>query len=220
MWLGRQDPLFRDANLSHQMLLALARVVTTEVILRPEGRSKTRSGDGPTWDFLFHQSGMVGVRHLVRERHLQGGHAALSARVLEGRLCGNLCLREKGGCGGFYCVFFCVFFIFLAGLEFSTGFRRTWWSITGKMRRFQVRKRRHVGDVGPLFFLVFLTEEEEEKTSTVEKKGNIAWRHEGLSKSEGEQQQEARRIVRGIARFKVTGRISTNRHRLCGKAMW
>ena len=29
MWLGRQDPLVRDANLSHQMLLALARVVTT-----------------------------------------------------------------------------------------------------------------------------------------------------------------------------------------------
>ena len=52
-------------------------------------------------------------------------------------------------------------------------------------------------------FLVFITEEEKEKKSTVEKKGNIAWRHEGLSKSEGEQQQEARRIVRGIARFKV-----------------
>ena len=60
MWLGRQDPLFREANLSHQMLLALARVVTTKVILRPEGKNKTRSGDGPTWDFLFHQSGMVG----------------------------------------------------------------------------------------------------------------------------------------------------------------
>ena len=60
MWLGRQDPLFRDANLSHQMLLALARVVTTKVILRPEGSSTARSGEGPTWDFLFHQSGMVG----------------------------------------------------------------------------------------------------------------------------------------------------------------
>ena len=31
----------------------------------------------------------------------------------------------------------------------------------------------------------------------------MAWRHEGLSQSEGEQQQEARRIVQGIARFKV-----------------
>ena len=28
MWLGRWDPLFREANLSHQMLLALARVVS------------------------------------------------------------------------------------------------------------------------------------------------------------------------------------------------
>ena len=60
LWLGRNDPLFRSANLSHQMLLALARVVTTKVVLRPEGYDKQRSGDGPTWDFLFHQTGMVG----------------------------------------------------------------------------------------------------------------------------------------------------------------
>eukprot|EP00974_Lingulodinium_polyedra_P068569 6641033-Lingulodinium_polyedra.AAC.1 len=60
MWLGRQDPLFQGANLSHQMLLALARVVTTKVVLRPEGRDAGRNGDGPTWDFLFHESGMVG----------------------------------------------------------------------------------------------------------------------------------------------------------------
>ena len=31
LWLGRWDPLFRRANLSHQMLLALARVVLTKV---------------------------------------------------------------------------------------------------------------------------------------------------------------------------------------------
>ena len=37
----------------------------------------------------------------------------------------------------------------------------------------------------------------------MQKKENVAWRHEGLSQSEGEQQQEARRIVQGIARFKV-----------------
>ncbi|CAK0887182.1 unnamed protein product [Prorocentrum cordatum] len=60
LWLGRNDPLFRNANLSHQMLLALARVVTTKVVLRPESYDKQRSGDGPTWDFLFHQTGMVG----------------------------------------------------------------------------------------------------------------------------------------------------------------
>ena len=60
MWIGRWDPLFRDANIAHQMLLALARIVTTKVVLRPEGRTTTRSGQEPSWDFLFHQSGMIG----------------------------------------------------------------------------------------------------------------------------------------------------------------
>ena len=60
LWLGRWDPLFREANLSHQMLLALARIVTTKVVLRPEGRATSRSGQEPSWDFLFHQSGMIG----------------------------------------------------------------------------------------------------------------------------------------------------------------
>ena len=60
MWLGRWDPLFRDANLSHQMLLALARVVTTKVVLRPEGRLVNKEGSHSSWDLLFHQSGMIG----------------------------------------------------------------------------------------------------------------------------------------------------------------
>ena len=60
LWLGRWDPKFRNANLSHQMLLALARVVTTKVVLRPEGHATTKSGSASSWDFLFHQSGMVG----------------------------------------------------------------------------------------------------------------------------------------------------------------
>jgi hypothetical protein len=60
MWIGRWDPLFRKANIAHQMLLALARIVTTKVVLRPEGRATSRSGQEPSWDFLFHQSGMIG----------------------------------------------------------------------------------------------------------------------------------------------------------------
>lgn len=61
LWLGRWDPLFRDANLTHQMLLALARIVTTKVVLRPEGNIKQTGNDTKqSWDFLFHQSGMVG----------------------------------------------------------------------------------------------------------------------------------------------------------------
>ena len=61
LWLGRWDPLFRNSNLTHQMLLALARIVTTKVVLRPEGNLKSSSGgSSATWDFLFHQSGMIG----------------------------------------------------------------------------------------------------------------------------------------------------------------
>ena len=58
LWLGRWDPLFRGANLSHQMLLALPRVVTTKVDLRPEGKAKSKSGDTAAWDFLLDQSGI------------------------------------------------------------------------------------------------------------------------------------------------------------------
>ena len=66
LWLGRWDPLFRDANLSHQMLLALARIVTTKIVLRPD-RTKTSSAS-PTsnWDFLFHQAGMIGTAILFQ----------------------------------------------------------------------------------------------------------------------------------------------------------
>ena len=60
MWLGRWDPLFRGANLSHQMLLALGRVVTTKVILRPGGITKANEAAANRWDFLFHQSGIIG----------------------------------------------------------------------------------------------------------------------------------------------------------------
>ena len=59
MWLGRWDPLFREANLSHQMLLALARVVSTKVVLRGEG-NKTLKEEAQSWDYLFNQAGMIG----------------------------------------------------------------------------------------------------------------------------------------------------------------
>ncbi|CAK0796442.1 unnamed protein product, partial [Prorocentrum cordatum] len=66
LWLGRWCPLFRKANLSHQMLLALARVVTTKIVLRPDG-SKNKSSDCTgNWDFLFHQSGIIGTAILFQ----------------------------------------------------------------------------------------------------------------------------------------------------------
>ena len=60
LWLGRWDPLFRKANLTHQMLLALARMVATKVVLRPEGNAISNDPNASSWDFLFHQSGMIG----------------------------------------------------------------------------------------------------------------------------------------------------------------
>ena len=66
MWLGRWDPLFHDANLSHQMLLALARVVTTKIVLRPDGTKSSSTGGTANWDFLFHQSGIVGTAILFQ----------------------------------------------------------------------------------------------------------------------------------------------------------
>ena len=60
MWLGRWPPVLRRCNLSHQMLLAIARIVTTKVVLRPEGRANQQQGTENRWDFLFHQSGMIG----------------------------------------------------------------------------------------------------------------------------------------------------------------
>ena len=59
LWLGRWDPLFRDANLAHQMLLALARIVTTKIVLRPDGAQTSHTSPASNWDFLFHQSGMI-----------------------------------------------------------------------------------------------------------------------------------------------------------------
>ena len=62
LWLGRWLPLYRNANLSHQMLLALARIVTTKVVLRPEGNTRSKTGEGGfSWDFLFNQAGMIGT---------------------------------------------------------------------------------------------------------------------------------------------------------------
>ena len=63
MWLGRYDPLFRNINLAHQLLHAMARVVAWKIVLRKEEDNKTASGSKAPerkWDFLFHQSGYVG----------------------------------------------------------------------------------------------------------------------------------------------------------------
>ena len=85
LWLGRWDPVFRDANLSHQMLLALARIVTTKVVLRPEGRVSSQSGGtSPAWDFLFHQSGMIGSAILFGNASCKKAMAQFPPQSLRG----------------------------------------------------------------------------------------------------------------------------------------
>ena len=77
LWLGRWLPMYRKTNLSHQMLLALARIVTTKIVLRPEDNSKVKAGDGASaWDFLFHQAGMIGTAILF-------GNASCTAALEE-----------------------------------------------------------------------------------------------------------------------------------------
>lgn len=66
LWLGRWEPLFRNANLAHQMLLALARVVTTKIVLRPDGSKNSSSDSTANWDFLFHQFGIIGTAILFQ----------------------------------------------------------------------------------------------------------------------------------------------------------
>ena len=60
MWLGRVDPLLWEANMTHEMCLALARTVATKVILRAGGAQQTGGSNVPQWDHAFHQSGYVG----------------------------------------------------------------------------------------------------------------------------------------------------------------
>ena len=94
-WLGRWDPLFRNANLAHQMLLALARIVTTKVVLRPEGRATSRSGDGAQWDFLFHQSGMIGSAILFGNADAKEALAVFPPKTVNGEFAVSFISKPK-----------------------------------------------------------------------------------------------------------------------------
>ena len=60
LWLGRPDPLLWQANMTHEMCLALARTVATKVVLRAGGAQQNGASNGNQWDAAFHQSGYVG----------------------------------------------------------------------------------------------------------------------------------------------------------------
>ena len=55
LWLGRHPPLLRDANLAHQLLLALGRVVSTKVYLSSKGADTAVRQDQESWRQKFLQ---------------------------------------------------------------------------------------------------------------------------------------------------------------------
>ena len=61
LWLGRHHPLLREASLGHQMLLALARVVSTKVYLSSKGVDEAARQQAASWRQRFLQSGIQGT---------------------------------------------------------------------------------------------------------------------------------------------------------------
>ena len=60
-WLGRHPPIFRDATLGHQLLLALGRVVSTKVYLSSKGVDVVSRQHHQSWRKKFLQQGMSGT---------------------------------------------------------------------------------------------------------------------------------------------------------------
>ena len=58
--LGRIDPLLWDANMTHEMCLALARTVATKVVLRAGGAQTAQATTERQWDHVYQQTGYVG----------------------------------------------------------------------------------------------------------------------------------------------------------------
>ena len=61
LWLGRHPPLLRRANLAHQLLLALGRVVSTKVYLSSKGGDIAVRQERESWRQKFLQYGMKGT---------------------------------------------------------------------------------------------------------------------------------------------------------------
>ena len=60
LWLGRIDPLLWEANMTHEMCLALARTVATKVVLRAGGAQTAQATTERQWDHVYQQTGYVG----------------------------------------------------------------------------------------------------------------------------------------------------------------
>ena len=82
LWLGRPDPLLWQANMTHEMCLALARTVATKVVLRAGGAQQNGSSNGNQWDAAFHQSGYVGSSVLFHNGDARHAVESLPPRQL------------------------------------------------------------------------------------------------------------------------------------------
>ena len=60
-WLGRHLPIFRDATLGHQLLLALGRVLSTKVYLSSKGVDVVTRQHNQSWRKKFLQQGISGT---------------------------------------------------------------------------------------------------------------------------------------------------------------
>ena len=61
LWLGRHPTILRETNLAHQLLLALARVVSTKVYLSSKGKDEAARQQATAWRQKFLQTGMQGT---------------------------------------------------------------------------------------------------------------------------------------------------------------
>ena len=60
LWIGRHESIFQRANVGHQLLLPLGRVVSTKVYLSSKGKDETAKQHATTWR-----------QHFLQERALQ-----------------------------------------------------------------------------------------------------------------------------------------------------
>ena len=61
LWLGRHPPLLRNANLAHQLLLALGRVVSTKLYLSSKGADTAVRQEQESWRQKFLQYAIKGT---------------------------------------------------------------------------------------------------------------------------------------------------------------
>ncbi|CAJ1413970.1 unnamed protein product [Effrenium voratum] len=103
LWLGRPDPLLRDANMTHEMCLALARTVATKVVLRAGGAAQQEPISGQRWDHMFQQSGLVGSAVVFHNGDAEHALQSLPPQKLSDALAITFCtdlpaedLQEQG----------------------------------------------------------------------------------------------------------------------------